>query len=135
MDEVLFNVLKAVIMVLVVVAIRYIIPLAKEFIGEKRLELIEKYVQSAVLMAQQVYWTEDGAERKAIVTEKLKELLEAKNISISDDQLDMLIEAAVKTMKIEEGKGITIEAVNSPELCQSETADEEGTVGDTAGKE
>ena len=40
-----------------------------------------------------------GAEKKAIVTEFLKEMLTAKNISISDDQLDKLIEAAVFAMK------------------------------------
>ena len=39
-----------------------------------------------------------GTEKKAIVTEFLKEILTAKNISISDDQLDKLIEAAVFAM-------------------------------------
>ncbi len=53
-------------------------------------------------------WSETGAERKAVVTQILKELLMAKNISISDGQLDVLIEAAVKEMKICENAGVTI---------------------------
>ncbi len=112
MDEILFNILKVVVMLAVLIIFRYIIPMAKELIGAKRLETIEKWVQSAVLMAQQVYWAKDGAERKAIVIDILKEMLESKNISVSDDQLDMLIEAAVKAMKIEESKGIGIGTLN-----------------------
>jgi hypothetical protein len=37
-----------------------------------------------------------------IVAGFLRTLLEKKNISISDEQIDVLIEAAVKQMKIEE---------------------------------
>lgn len=39
-------------------------------------------------------------------------MLQAKNISLTDEQLDVLIEAAVKQMKIEENAGLTIEAVD-----------------------
>ena len=51
-------------------------------------------------------------EKKAIVTDLLKEMLTAKNISITDEQLNILIEAAVKQMKMEENAGIVIEAVD-----------------------
>ena len=46
------------------------------------------------------------------MTEFLKEILMAKNIALSDEQLDVLIEAAVKQMKIEENAGVVIEAVD-----------------------
>ena len=46
------------------------------------------------------------------MTEFLKEILMAKNIALSDEQLDVLIEAAVKQMKIEENSGVVIEAVD-----------------------
>lgn len=39
-------------------------------------------------------------------------MLIAKNISISDEQLDILIEAAVKQMKISENAGVTITATD-----------------------
>ncbi len=54
-------------------------------------------------MAQQVYSARTGAERKAIVIDMLRNILTTKNISISDDQLEILIEAAVKAMKMKEG--------------------------------
>ena len=64
------------------------------------------------MKAQQVLWEKDGQDRKAYVTEFLKEILMAKNIALSDEQLDVLIEAAVKQMKIEENAGVVIEAVD-----------------------
>lgn len=73
---------------------------------------IEKMVTQAVLYAQQVLTSKSGAEKKAIVTDLLKEMLTAKNISITDEQLNILIEAAVKQMKMEENAGIVIEAVD-----------------------
>ena len=77
-----------------------------------KMAAIEKMVTQAVLYAQQVLTSKSGAEKKAIVTDLLKEMLTAKNISITDEQLNILIEAAVKQMKMEENAGIVIEAVD-----------------------
>ena len=81
--------------------------------------MAEKWAKYAVLKAQQVLWDETGKDRKAYVTEFLKEILIAKNIALSDEQLDVLIEAAVKQMKIEENSGIVIDAVGElPESAE-----------------
>lgn len=108
MNEIVFEVIKLVVMVAALVIARYLIPWLKEKIGTDKLAQIEKWTRYAVEMAQQVHWSETGQDKKAIVTEFLKEILTAKNISISDEQLDVLIEAAVKEMKIaENGTNIT----------------------------
>ena len=104
MNEILFGVLKLIIWVAVFIVICYLLPLIRGKIGQDKLDEITKWVNAAVLMAQQVHYAKSGPERKAIVVDLLKDILIAKNISISDKQLDMLIEAAVKTMKIEEQK-------------------------------
>lgn len=83
-------------------------------IEQDKTAAIEKMVTQAVLYAQQVLTSKSGAEKKAIVTDLLKEMLTAKNISITDEQLNILIEAAVKQMKMEENAGIVIEAVDEP---------------------
>ena len=44
-----------------------------------------------------------GAEKKAIVTEFIKKLLLQKNIALSDEEINTLIEAAVRQMKIDDG--------------------------------
>lgn len=102
MNEILFEVIKVVVMVAVLVITRYLIPWLKAKIGVDKLAVAEKWVKYAVLKAQQVLWEKNGQDKKAYVTEFLKEILIAKNIALSDEQLDVLIEAAVKQMKIEE---------------------------------
>ena len=102
MSEILFEVLRLVVLLAVFVVTCYLIPWIRGKIGQDRLDEITRWVNTAVLMAQQVYNAKTGAERKAIVIDLLKDILIAKKISISDNQLDMLIEAAVKQMKISE---------------------------------
>lgn len=115
MDEIIFEVIKVVVMVAALVIARYLVPWLKEKIGADKLTQIEKWAHYAVEMAQQVHWSETGPDKKAIVTEFLKEILTAKNISISDEQLDVLIEAAVKEMKMQENAGIIVESVENSE--------------------
>lgn len=104
MNEIIFEFLRLVVMLAVFVVTCSFWPWIRGKIGQERLEEITKWVNAAVLMAQQVYHAKTGAERKAIVISILKEILTANNISISDAQLDMLIEAAVKTMKMQENR-------------------------------
>lgn len=111
MNDIIFEILKVVVMVIVLVITRYLVPWLKENIGADKLAVAEKWARYAVLKAQQVFWEKDGQDRKAYVTEFLKEILMAKNIALSDDQLDVLIEAAVKRMKIEENIGVFIGVV------------------------
>ena len=112
MNDIIFEALKLLIMVCVAVIARYVIPWLKSRIEQDKMAAIEKMVTQAVLYAQQVLTSKSGAEKKAIVTDLLKEMLTAKNISITDEQLNILIEAAVKQMKMEENAGIVIEAVD-----------------------
>lgn len=110
MNEIVFEVIKVVVMVAALVVARYLVPWLKEKIGTDRLAQIEKWTKYAVEMAQQVHWFQPGKDRKAIVTEFLREILTAKNISISEEQLNVLIEAVVKEMKMQENAGIIVES-------------------------
>lgn len=116
MDEIIFEIIKVIVMVAVLVITRYLVPWIKRKIGADELEEAEKWVRYAVLKAQQVLWAEKGQDRKAYVTEFLKEILISKNIALSDEQLDVLIEAAVKQMKIEENAGIVIGASDAGQI-------------------
>lgn len=103
MNEILFEIMRLVVLLAVFIVTCYLVPWIRGKIGQDRLTEISKWVNAAVLMAQQVYAAKTGAERKAIVIDILRNILTAKNISISDDQIDLLIEAAVKAMKMKEG--------------------------------
>lgn len=112
MNEILFEALKLVVMVAALIVTRYLIPWIKTRIDTQKMQMISEWAKNAVLSAQQVLWAKPGVDRKAEVTKFLKKLLIAKNISISDEQLDILIEAAVKQMKISENAGVTITATD-----------------------
>lgn len=118
MSEIVFEIIKVIVMLVALVIARYLVPWIKEKIGAGKLAEAEKWAKYAVLKAQQVLWEESGADRKAYVTEFLKEILIAKNIALSDEQLDVLIEAAVKQMKIAENAGVVIEAVDGEAVKQ-----------------
>lgn len=103
MSEITMEILKVIVMLSVLVVTRYVVPWLKEQIGAKQLEEVKTWVNAAVLMAQQVYDAKPGPERKAIVVDLIRGMLIKKNIDISTEQLDTLIEAAVKAMKMQEG--------------------------------
>jgi len=103
MSDMILEVLKVVVMLAVLLVVRYVIPWIKAKIGAEKMEEVKTWVNAAVLMAQQVYNAKTGPERKAIVVDLIRGMLIKKNIDISTEQLDMLIEAAVKAMKMREG--------------------------------
>lgn len=106
MNDIIFEIIKVAVMAVLLLITRYLIPMLKEKIGADKLAAAEKWARYAVLKAQQVLWSESGQDRKAYVTEFLKEILLEKNIALSDEQLDVLIEAAVKQMRIGENPSI-----------------------------
>lgn len=96
MNDIIFNVLKAVLVLVLVIFSRYAVPWAKQILEDAKLSWIIKWVNIAVKSAEQtVLGNKQGVERKAVVTQFIKELLIKKNITLTDKQIDALIEAAV----------------------------------------
>lgn len=111
MSSTVLDILTYVIAIVVIVVARYLIPWVRmELRKEENAETMDKidhfaqWVQDAVLYAQQVYWASSGEERKALVEDILMKIIQKENIPITAEQLDVLIESAVKQMKIEEGR-------------------------------
>lgn len=99
---------------------RYLVPWLREKIGADRLAMAEKWARYAVLKAQQALWEKDGQDKKAYVTGFLEEILIAKGIALSDEQVDVLVEAAVKQMKMEEAPGAVIDALGEAPRSKTE---------------
>ena len=102
MNEFIFETLKLIVMVAGLLIARHVIPWLKAQTQNEQTQEIAKWVEQAVLMAQQVHWAKTGAEKKQIVIQILHGILAEKGLQISDEQLDTLIEAAVKAMKMAE---------------------------------
>ncbi len=106
MTDIIFEIIKLLTMALALIATRYLIPLLKEKISAEKLADVEKWVKYAVLKAQQVMWAESGKEKKMYVVEFVREIIDWYGLSLTGEQIDILIESAVKQMKMEE-KGET----------------------------
>ena len=109
MEQILTDVLKLVIMAAVAFAVYMIrnelVPLIRSKMTAEQLQTAQKFADMFVYMAQQVFGGYPPAERKAIVTEALKNALIAVNISLTDKLIDDMIEAAVKGLRIAESSG------------------------------
>ena len=103
MDDRLFQIILAVIPVLCTILTVYIIPLIKEKIGNENLVKYEYWVNIAVKAAELI-WVEagHGADKKQYVVDFMNKMFNSKKTVITEEQLNALIEASVKQMKIEE---------------------------------
>lgn len=63
----------------------------------------EKVVKTVVLAVEQIYSHLDGGERYQEAIKNINEMLAEKGISITDLEIEMLIEAAVKEMNENSG--------------------------------
>lgn len=109
MESMIFEGIKLLITATVVFGVYLIrhdlIPFIRSKMTADQFETAKKYAEMFVYMAQQVFHDKTGEERKAIVTKALKEALIATNISLTDQFIDDLIEAAVKGLRIAESSG------------------------------
>lgn len=103
MDDRLFQIILAVIPVLCTILTVYIIPLIKEKIGNENLVKYEYWVNIAVKAAELI-WVEagHGADKKQYVIDFMNKMFNSKKTVITEEQLNALIEAAVKQLKIDE---------------------------------
>jgi hypothetical protein len=98
--ELIMEILRVLVATAVFVITRYVIPAVREWTRGTQLEQVAKWCYQAVLAIEQTYGHVQGRDRKRIATEFLKKMLIRKNISLSDEELDMLIEAAVRQMNL-----------------------------------
>ena len=103
MRDIILEVLKLTIMIATFLITRYAIPFIRAKTENSVMQALIDWTGQAVLAAEQTHAAGSGAEKKAIVTEFIKKLLMQKNISLSDEEIEMLIEAAVRQMKMDDG--------------------------------
>lgn len=107
MDNLTFQIVEVAIKAIVAFLVAYVAPVAKRWINNI---LAAKWAKTAVQAAQQLQDIRnmDNAGKKSYAVEQLAILLGKYKIPFTEDQIEMLIESAVKQMKIEESK-VTVE--------------------------
>lgn len=98
MRDIILEALKLTIMIATMLITRYAIPWLKARTQNETMQILIDWAAQAVLAAEQTHQAGSGAERKAIVTRFIKQILMQKNITLSDEEIDVMIEAAVKQM-------------------------------------
>lgn len=99
MENWIFEICRCVAIIIGVVLAYYIIPALKALVSKHVDENITGFINACVYAAQQTIT--DNAEKKQFVLDHVTEWLKDKDIPISADQLDILIESAVLAMKTE----------------------------------
>ena len=100
MNENIFNVLLTLIPVLGAIITYFVVPFIKSSINEKQLAQYKEWSLLAVKTAEML-WRESGCgeDKKAYVVKFLNDMFNKNKITITEEQLEVLIESAVKTMK------------------------------------
>lgn len=103
MDNRLFQVILAFIPVLGTILTVYIIPLIKTKIGNENLAKYEYWADLAVKAAEML-WIETGhgSDKKQYVVKFLNDMFNKNKTVITEQQIEILVESAVKQMKLEE---------------------------------
>lgn len=98
MSEVLFTLIKALLMVLGVILTTYVVPLIKEKTSSAQFELVMKYAKILVESVEQLKSSgqlSPSVDKKLYVSEKLTKWLNEKGIKITESQMNDLIESSV----------------------------------------
>lgn len=102
MNDILFEILKAVLVLVIVLLARYTIPYAKALLENSKYDWMVEWVVIAVKAAEQtIVGDKRGEEKKDAVISFVKKQLAEKNITLSDEQLNNLIESAVYALNSE----------------------------------
>lgn len=99
MDERIFNIILLLIPILGAIITGYIIPFIKAKVGEQNLATITKWIGYAVKAAEMIFREEkQGVEKKEYVVNFINKLFNKTKVVITREQIEVLIEAAVKEM-------------------------------------
>lgn len=99
MNDILFEILKTVVIIAVILVTRYFIPALKSYVSRTNYAWIVAIVKDAVECAEQTIKEEkSGPKKKALVMETVGRIFSDANINITQDQLNALVESAVYTM-------------------------------------
>lgn len=104
MADIIFEIIKIIVMLAALLVARYVVPLMNEMVKDSKIRQILELTKQGVLAVQQKYSLESGETRKEMVKVFLEDFLKEKNLSLTDEQVEILIEAAVKQMKMEQEK-------------------------------
>lgn len=105
MDERIFQIILALIPILGAIITGFIIPFIKEKIGAEKLAKYEYWASMAVKCAEMLFKEQGmGETKKEYVVNFLNEMFNKNKVVITSEQIEVLVESAVKELKLSENK-------------------------------
>lgn len=105
MDEGLFKILLAIISIIGTIITYYLVPYLKTKISIQDLEKYREWATLAVKCAEMLFIEQGmGTEKKAYVIDFLNKLFNKEKVVITEEQLNVLIEAAVNELNMNKNK-------------------------------
>ena len=106
MNQITLEILRIVVALASVVITYYLIPLIKSKMSNEKLAEVEKWASFIVLALQQTYGTEEEVNeiKKKKAMELINDLIKNADLSITPEQINIIIESAVKNMKLLEAQ-------------------------------
>lgn len=105
MDDALFRVVLGLVSILVTIITYIVVPYIKEKLGNEKLAKYEYWVSMAVGAAEMIFKEQGmGKAKKEYVVNFLDNMFNEDEIVITEEQLEILVESAVKQMKLDEEK-------------------------------
>lgn len=101
MNNLIFEIYRMIAVIIGFALAYYIIPCLKAMLEKHLDDTAAEFIRMCVYAAQQTI--SDNKDKKQYVLARASEWLSQKNINISDEQLEVLIESAVLAMKTETG--------------------------------
>ena len=127
MSEIAMYIAEVIIIAVIIAISRFAIPCAINYVKNSNLSAAAQWVKFAVLKAEQVLSQYTGKEKKEYVEGFVYDTLKGLKINISKDQVDTLIESAVKQMNLEQQRAqstkVTVEAQKVNTVTLASTAD------------
>ena len=94
MENVMYQILSLVLTIIGLIVTYYVVPILRSKVSDEKLSTVEMWVNIAVAAAEQMKVAglfPDGQEKKEFVLQFIRD----KGLTITDEELDALIEAAV----------------------------------------
>ena len=104
MEDAILKVIEGLVCITVIIVSRYVVPWVKSHASAAKISTAKLIIDAAVLAAQQTMKDELGSVKKSKVKARVVNELAEHGIMITGEQLEDLIEAAVKVMKVEEAR-------------------------------
>lgn len=103
MNNTLFEIILGIVSIVITILTGILIPFIKEKIGNEKLAKYEYWVSTAVQSAEMIFNEKGmGETKKEYVVNFLNKLFNQNKVVITADQIEILVESAVKQMKLNE---------------------------------